>query len=64
MLPVNHEASLSRADEFNFLSIVMSYLIRLRLIFISKGCLLLPALSLSPLTGDIFQNYPGLDLFA
>lgn len=49
---------LSRADEFNFLSIVMSCLILLRLIFIFKGCLLLLALSLSPLTGNIFQNYP------
>lgn len=34
---------LSCADEFNFLSIVMSSLIHLLLIFIFKGCLLLQA---------------------
>lgn len=35
------KSPLSCAEEFNFLSIVMSYLIHLLLIFICKGCLLL-----------------------
>lgn len=56
---------LSYAGEFNFLSIVMSYLIHFTFIFIFKGCLLLQAsFFFLPLTWTISQNYPVLGLFA